>query len=76
MMEEGYVWIMTNGLVNVIECFNRNVVGAIMVPEIGIGIGIGFLTPELESDESDGIGRIGSVTRIFLAEALFCSHKI
>ncbi|XP_078150526.1 glutamate receptor 2.7-like isoform X1 [Carex rostrata] len=28
MMEEGYVWIMTNGLVNVIECFNRNVVRA------------------------------------------------
>ncbi|XP_078150473.1 glutamate receptor 2.7-like [Carex rostrata] len=28
MMEQGYVWIMTNGLVNVIECFNRNVVTA------------------------------------------------
>ena len=44
-----------------------------MVLEIGIGIGIGieFLTTELESDESARIGRIGSVTRTFLAEAPF-----
>ena len=43
---------------------------------IGIGIGIGFLTAESESDESARIGRIGSVTRVFLTEALFCSKKI
>ena len=42
-----------------------------MVPELGIGIGIGYLTVKLESDESAGIGRIGSVTRVFLAEACF-----
>ena len=47
-----------------------------MVRKIGIGIGIGFLTAELESDESAGIGRIGSVNRVFLAEALFCSQKV
>jgi hypothetical protein len=48
----------------------------IMVLKLGIGIGIGFLTAKSESDESAGIGRIGSVTRVFLAEALFCSQKI
>ena len=42
---------------------------------IGIGIGIGFLTVELESDESARIGRIGSVTRVFLAEACFVAKK-
>ena len=46
-----------------------------MVRKIGIGIGIGFLTAKLESDESAGIGRIGSVNRVFLAEALFCRKK-
>jgi hypothetical protein len=46
------------------------------VLKLGIGIGIGFLTAESESDESAGIGRIGSVTRVFLAEPLFCSQKI
>ena len=47
-----------------------------IVRKIGIGIGIGFLTAELESDESAGIGRIESVTQVFLAEALFCSQKV
>ena len=42
-----------------------------MVLKLGIRIGIGYLTVELESDESVGIGRIGSETRIVLAEASF-----
>jgi len=51
-------------------------VDVIIVLKLGIGIGIGFLTVESESDESVGIGRIGSVTQVFLAEALFCSQKV
>jgi len=38
----------------------------IIVRKIGIGIGIGRLDVESESDESVGIGRIGSENRIFL----------
>ena len=42
-----------------------------MVLKLRIGIRIGYLTVESESDESVGIGRIGLKTRIFLAEACF-----
>ena len=42
-----------------------------MVLKLGIGIGIGCWTVESESDESAGIGRVDSVTRVFLAEACF-----
>ncbi|XP_078158084.1 S-locus-specific glycoprotein S13-like [Carex rostrata] len=57
-------------------CFAAGTYAGTMVPEIGIGIGIGLLTAESESDKSAGIGRIKSLTRIFLAEVLFCSKKI
>ena len=43
----------------------------LMVLKLGIGIGIGCWTVESESDESAGISRVDSVTRVFLAEACF-----
>ena len=43
----------------------------IMVLKLRIGIEIGYLTVKSESNESAGIRRIGSETRIFLAEVCF-----